>query len=129
MGQWQPSPLDRLSRPLAGNHTLTLARNLCHVSLILIALLSLAVRASAHDSPEHVVEILTARMEVVGERPDLLWRRATEHRALRDLPAAARDLKRALKLNPRFLPARIDLSRVQLAQGHRRRALWTLDRA
>jgi tetratricopeptide (TPR) repeat protein len=73
--------------------------------------------------------MLTARMEVVGERPDLLWRRATEHRVLGELPAAASDLKRALKINPRFLPALTDLSRVQLAQGHRRRALWTLDRA
>ena len=95
----------------------------------LLAVFLLPLPVPAHDSPEHVVEILTARMEVVGERPDLLWRRATEHRALRDLPAAGRDLKRALKLNPRFLPALTDLSRVQLAQGHRRRALWTLDRA
>ena len=38
--------------------------------------------ASAHDSPEHVIEILTARMEAVGKRPDLLWRRATEYRAI-----------------------------------------------
>ena len=73
--------------------------------------------------------MLTARMEVVGQRPDLLWRRATEHRVLGDLAAAARDLRRALKMNPRYLPALTDLSRVQLAQGHRRRALWTIDRA
>jgi tetratricopeptide (TPR) repeat protein len=95
----------------------------------LLALLLLPLPAPAHDSPEHVVEILTARMDVVGQRPDLLWRRATEHRVLGHLPAAARDLKEALKSNPRFLPALTDLSRVQLAQGRRRRALWTLDRA
>jgi len=83
----------------------------------------------AHDSPEHVVEILTARMEIVGARPDLLWRRATEHRVLGNLPAAARDLRQALRASPRYLPALTDLSRVQLQQGHRRRALWTLDRA
>jgi tetratricopeptide (TPR) repeat protein len=68
-------------------------------------------------------------MEMVGERPDLLWRRATEYRVLGDLPAAGSDLKRALRLNPRYLSALTDLSRVQLAQGHHRRALWTLDRA
>jgi tetratricopeptide (TPR) repeat protein len=85
--------------------------------------------ALAHDSPEHVIEILTARMSVAGERPDLLWRRATEHRVLGNLAGAAADLKRALKLNPACLPALTDLSRVQLAQGHQRRALWTLDRA
>jgi tetratricopeptide (TPR) repeat protein len=98
-------------------------------ALTVLLALSLPLRAPAHDSPEHVVEMLTARMELVGERPDLLWRRATEHRVLRDLPAASRDLKRALKLNPRFLSALTDLSRVQLAQGQRRRALWTTDRA
>ena len=97
--------------------------------LILLALLFPLARAWPHDSPEHVVEMLTARMEVVGRSPDLLWRRATEHRVLGDLAAAARDLKQALKMDSRFLPALTDLSRVQLAQGHRRRALWTIDRA
>jgi tetratricopeptide (TPR) repeat protein len=97
--------------------------------LVLLALLFLPARALPHDSPEHVVEMLTARMEIIGPRPDLLWRRATEHRVLGDLVAAGRDLKRALKLNPRFLPALTDLSRVQLAQGSRRRALRTIDHA
>lgn len=83
----------------------------------------------AHDSPEHVIEMLTARMETVGERPDLLWRRATEHRALFDHAAAAKDLKRAIKLRPDYLPALIDLSRVQLLQGQRRAALRTIERA
>src|SRR5262245_19976023 len=84
---------------------------------------------AGHDSPEHVVEMLTARMEAVGERADLLWRRATEYRALNNLGAAARDLSRAIKLQPDYLSALIDLSRVQLAQGHRRQALATVDRA
>src|SRR5882672_8177736 len=77
-------------------------------SLVLLALLFLPSLALPHDSPEHVIEMLTARMEITGPRPDLLWRRATEHRALGELPAAARDLKRALKTNPRFLAALID---------------------
>jgi tetratricopeptide (TPR) repeat protein len=85
--------------------------------------------ATAHDSPEHVVEMLTARMEMVGERADLLWRRATEYRALGNLSAAARDLQRAIKLQPDYLPGLTDLSRVQLAQGHRRQAMATIDRA
>jgi tetratricopeptide (TPR) repeat protein len=99
------------------------------VLLALLALLFLPARALPHDSPEHVVEMLTARMGIVGPRPDLLWRRATEHRVLGNLSAAASDLKRAHRMDPRFLPALIDLSRVQLAQGRRRRALWTIDRA
>lgn len=101
----------------------------CLLACWLSGLLFLPSAAWPHDSPEHVVEMLTARMQVTGARPDLLWRRATEHRALGDLAAAARDLKRALKMNPRFLPALTDLSRVQLAQGQCRRALWTIDRA
>ena len=88
-----------------------------------------AITAPAHDSPEHVIEMLAARMEVTGPRPDLLWRRATEHRALANLPAAAADLQQALRIKRDYFPALIDLSRVQLAQGQRRRALATVDRA
>lgn len=68
-------------------------------------------------------------METVGQRSDLLWRRATEYRVLGQLDAAARDLKAALKITPGFIPALTDLSRVQLTQGKRRQALATIDRA
>ena len=101
---------------------------LLRASLLLSLLLSPG-SVVAHDSPEHVIEILTARMETVGERPDLLWRRATEHRALANHAAAARDLRRAIKLRADYLPALIDLSRVQLLQGHRSEALRTIGRA
>lgn len=100
------------------------------IRTLLVALALLAPRMLvAHDSPEHVIEFLTARMEAVGERADLLWRRATEHRALRNHAAAAKDLKRAIKLRADYLPAYVDLSRVQMNLGQRRRALWTIDRA
>lgn len=101
---------------------------LLRTSLLLLLLLAPGI-VIGHDSPEHVIEILTARMETVGERPDLLWRRATEHRALADHSAAARDLKRAIKLQGDYLPALIDLSRVQLIQGRRNGALRTVERA
>lgn len=101
--------------------------------VIQISLLALTLmvsgRLSAHDSPEHVIEFLTARMEAVGERADLLWHRAVEYRALRNHTEAAKDLKRAIKLRSDYLPAYVDLSRVQLNLGQRRRALWTIDRA
>ena len=98
--------------------------------LVLFALaILLPPIAAAHDSPEHVVEMLTARMEMVGERADLLCRRATEYRALGNLSAAAHDLNRAIKLQPHEVSPLIDLSRVQLAQGQRRRALATTERA
>jgi tetratricopeptide (TPR) repeat protein len=83
----------------------------------------------AHDSPEHVIEMLTARMETTGPRADLYWRRATEHRALGQLNDAADDLKKAVKLKPEFLVAYADLSRVESAQGRHRRAIATANRA
>jgi tetratricopeptide (TPR) repeat protein len=95
----------------------------------LAALVFSSVPAVSHDSPEHVVEILTARMEAVGHRPDLLWRRATEYRVLGQLDAATRDLKSAIKAQPGFLAALTDLSRIQLAQGRHRNALATINRA
>jgi len=83
----------------------------------------------AHDSPEHVVELLTARMETAGRRPDLLWRRATEYRALAKLPEAEKDLRAAVRRKNDFLPALQDLSRVQLARGNSKGAAKTLLRA
>lgn len=93
------------------------------------SLMAVATSVSeAHDSPEHVIQMLTARMETTGERADLLWRRATEHRVLGNLPAAASDLKRAIKLKRDYSAAWVDLGRVRLAQGRRREARRTLDR-
>ena len=83
----------------------------------------------SHDSPEHVVEILTARMETVGKRPDLLLRRATEYRALNQLDDAERDLKEALKRDPAFLQALSDLCRVQQLQGKPKKAMGSVQRA
>jgi len=97
--------------------------------LLLLTLVWLPLRLLAHDSPEHVIEWLTARIDTTGKRPDLLWRRATEYRALGRLAAAGSDLKQAIQLEPGFLPALTDLSRVQLAQGKRRQALHTINRA
>ncbi len=80
----------------------------------------------AHDSPEHVVEVLTARISADGRRPELLWRRATEYRALGELALAEKDLKVALRRQRGFEQARIDLGRVQLAQGKTNAALRTI---
>lgn len=85
--------------------------------------------AVAHDSPEHVVEMLTARMDVVGPRADLLWRRAAEYRSLSRLREAERDLRAALRVQPAYAEASIDLARVQLQQGSPRTALRTVRRA
>lgn len=98
------------------------------VPLIAGALLTLAGTDSvvAHDSPEHVVEVLTARIRSDGPRPELLWRRATEYRALGEPAMAEKDLKLALRRQRDFEQARIDLSRVQLALGKTNAALRTI---
>ncbi len=98
-------------------------------ALLLLTLGLLPLGLLAHDNPEQVIEWLTARIDAAGKRPDLLWRRATEYRALSRLDDAVSDLKQAIKIEPGFLPALTDLSRVQLAQGKRRQALQTINRA
>lgn len=101
-----------------------LFRNFTIAAVLLVAKVCL----EAHDSPEHVIQILTARMETIGERSDLLWRRATEHRVLGNLRAAASDLKRSIKLRRDYTVAWVDLGRVRLAQGRHREARRTLER-
>lgn len=83
----------------------------------------------AHDSPEHVIEALTVRMEAVGRQADLLWERATEYRALGDLAAAESDLKQALKVRPDFVVALQDLARLELTRGNTKQASRTINRA
>jgi len=99
----------------------------------LLLVVALVVLASArlvlgHDSPEHVIDILTARIEADPARADLRWRRATELRALGRLDEAARDLKKALQLQKDYYAAMLDLARIQLAQGAKRGALATVER-
>jgi tetratricopeptide (TPR) repeat protein len=83
----------------------------------------------AHDSPEHVVELLTARMKSTGPRPELLWRRATEYRALSKWAEAEKDLRAAVRLRKDFLAAWVDLSRVELARNNPRSAAKAVQQA
>jgi tetratricopeptide (TPR) repeat protein len=104
------------------------ARTIAGLSFLAI-MAGLSVAATAHDSPEHVIEGLSAQIEAAGKRPDLLWRRATEYRALGDLQSAARDLRAALAVRDDFAAARQDLALLELAQGKTGDALRTIDRA
>ena len=61
--------------------------------------------ARGHDSPQHVVDHLTARMAREGRSAELLYRRACEYRALGRLDPAADDLEQALRLDPSYRPA------------------------
>jgi tetratricopeptide (TPR) repeat protein len=92
-------------------------------------ILLLAVRSLAHDSPEHVIEQLTAQMAARGTNAESLWERATEYRSLGRLASAARDLAQAARLRPDFLPVLADLALVEQASGKASEALATLGRA
>ena len=85
--------------------------------------------AMAHDSPEHVVESLTVEMTRTGTNTTLLWRRATEYRALGRFAPAVADLERGLALDPKFIPAWSDLARVQLSRNRASDALLSINRA
>ncbi len=85
--------------------------------------------AIAHDSPEHVVESLSVEMARTGTNATLLYRRATEYRALGRLAPAVADLERALALDSRFIPAWSDLARVQLSRNRASDALVSINRA
>ena len=98
------------------------------LALVLVAG-CLPLGALAHDSPEHVVEQLTATMREQGRSAELLWRRATEYRELGEFESASSDLRDAIALKPDFLVARADLGRVQLRQGKSALALETLNEA
>ena len=85
--------------------------------------------AVAHESPEHVVEELTLLMERRGVSAELLYRRACEYRVLGKLNRAVDDLMAAVSLNPGYLPAQLELSRVQLALGRVDDARSTIETA
>lgn len=83
----------------------------------------------AHDSPEHVVDLLTQRMAAGGETSELLLQRAVEYRALENVAAAEQDLQAALHRDAKFLPALSELARLYLEQRKGDSALQTINRA
>ena len=83
--------------------------------------------AATHESPEHVVETLTERLAKEGESAALYYRRGVEHRVLGALADSTDDLRKALDLDPNFLPARRELTRVLLDRDRLDEALRTVD--
>jgi tetratricopeptide (TPR) repeat protein len=104
------------------------ARNPWSVALC-IALLPWAHVTCAHDSPEHEIEALTAKMAAKGASAALLARRATEWQSLRKLDHAQADLEHAIKLGPDSVGLRTELARIQAAQRCFDAARKTLERA
>ncbi|MBC7966509.1 MAG: hypothetical protein H7Z17_11370, partial [Fuerstia sp.] len=92
---------------------------------ILAIILILPETAVAHDGPEEVIAALNAAILHNGPTADLLFRRASEFRAMRDYKHAAADLGYALRLDSSLEIARLELARLQLqllksnsASGH-----------
>lgn len=88
------------------------------LGLIVVPLLSwllvLSPSAFAHDGPEAVIASLNAAMLKSGPTAELLFRRASEFRAIRDDVRAANDLRRAIELDGSLEIARLELTRLQL---------------
>jgi tetratricopeptide (TPR) repeat protein len=83
----------------------------------------------AHESPEHVIEDLTAAIARRGPSAKLYYRRASEYRVLGRLESAAADLQSALRLDAEDVTIRAELSRVRLAQGQAAQARAEIERA
>ena len=81
---------------------------------LMLRLLVSPQTAFAHDGPEAVIASLNTTMLKSGPTADLLFRRASEFRAIRDDVRAANDLKRAIELDGSLEIARLELARLQL---------------
>ncbi|MDG2122096.1 MAG: hypothetical protein P8J87_00270 [Verrucomicrobiales bacterium] len=84
--------------------------------------------AVAHDSPDQIIAAITAQIGRDGTTAELLYRRATEHRALGHTPEAMADFQASLRLQP-SASAYADLAELYQSQGDLTTALSLLDRA
>ena len=103
----------RLGRSLA-LPVFTQTRGTLLPTAILIIMLMLSQKAVAHDGPEEVIATLNAAILHSGPTADLLFRRASEFRAMRDYKRAAADLGYAIRLDSSMEIARLELARLQL---------------
>ncbi len=84
------------------------------LAVILTIILALLPKVIAHDGPEEVLTTLNSAILRNGPTADLLFRRATEFRAMRDYKRAAADLSYAVRLDSSMEIARLELARLQL---------------
>ena len=66
----------------------------------------------SHEGPEHEIEEITKRLEEVGEQASLYVDRAVEYQLLSKYAEAAKDLERAIELDPTHVLAHRELGRV-----------------
>jgi hypothetical protein len=89
-------------------------RSTMSLAAILTVILLLSQSAIAHDGPEEVLTTLNVAILRNGPTAELLFRRATEFRAMRDYRHAAADLSCAVRLDGSMEIARLELARLQL---------------
>lgn len=84
----------------------------------LAAILTMVLMSSqttiAHDGPQEVLASLNSKILRNGPSAELLFRRATEFRAMRDYKHAAADLSYAVRMDGSLEIARLELARLQL---------------
>jgi tetratricopeptide (TPR) repeat protein len=74
--------------------------------------LACSTRLWSHEGPEHEIEEITKRLKDGGETASLYLDRAVEYQLLSKYAEAAKDLERALELEPGHVPAHRELGRV-----------------
>ena len=84
------------------------------LATILTIILVLSQNVIAHDGPEELITTLNTAILRNGPTAELLFRRATEFRAMRDYKHAAADLGYAIRLDGSMEIARLELARLQL---------------
>jgi tetratricopeptide (TPR) repeat protein len=82
-----------------------------------------------HESPEHEIKALTAQMRASGQTAELLWRRATEWRALGKWKEASADLQQGVSISPGAVSLLCELAQVEAGGGRYGRALTAVDQA
>ena len=82
----------------------------------------------AHEGPEHDIEELTERIAKEGDSADLRLQRAIEFQVLGKSAEAAKDLERALQLEPHRAAAHRELGRAYVALGKTNEAMDTVTR-
>ncbi len=96
---------------------------------VLLAALLAATPLDAHESPDEKARRLSAEIARRGGTPELLCRRATELRVYGRTDAAVADLHAALRLDPTYVPALIDLARIETARSRTTEALAAVNHA
>lgn len=84
------------------------------LAAILTLVLMFSQTTIAHDGPQEVLASLNSKILRNGPSAELLFRRATEFRAMRDYKHAAADLSYAVRMDGSLEIARLELARLQL---------------